>query len=592
MTEIENLKIGNGGTLHIVGNEDIVANAWQAGKTYVKNKSYVIREHRLYVCNVTHTSVEPFDATKWTEITIGDAIDNALNMTDTASGAIATFESEYALPLHNLEIEINAVQEGSGTPSPNNVRPITGFSSANVTRCGVNLMHVDSRVSQTTANVTYTSDDNYIYLNGVKNGASYAEPSNLTMTLPSGTYYLKAFVISGTASNTVSLYAFDGTNVISPNIFGSEASMTLNKTTTFRFRFAIWADGTVLSNCKIGIVISKASISEYSEYNGSIYNIAFTDGDNPLTVYGGTLDVTSGVLTVNKGYYEYTNISTSSGTAVANGWRCNFVCPTDDKNRGKWSVQSGATPIFSMFDGTKALTNGGISKGYAANEYTVIVQNATSKAEADAILEGLQLCYELATPQTIQLTPTQISAIVGTNNVFTDTNGDTSLEYYTKRGEQTVRIAEGVAVDVINNKNIDTLNTTNKTLVGAVNEVAGAVGTKANKEWTTLGNYSGTDTADISGIFSTANEIKIVARTYTSGQLGSSQVYTTIATTKEITDFLSGGFTELHYIQGMNNGQQNVIDFGISNTAIRLATFILNGNDVKSTNTGFKIYYR
>lgn len=76
MAEIENLKIGNGGTLHIVGNEDVVANSWEAGKTYVKNKSYVIREHRLYVCNVTHTSVEPFDATKWTEITIGDAIGN------------------------------------------------------------------------------------------------------------------------------------------------------------------------------------------------------------------------------------------------------------------------------------------------------------------------------------------------------------------------------------------------------------------------------------------------------------------------------------------------------------------------------------
>jgi hypothetical protein len=92
--------------------------------------------------------------------------------------------------------------------------------------------------------------------------------------------------------------------------------------------------------------------------------------------------------------------------------------------------------------------------------------------------EGCKIAYELATPQTIQLTPTQISAIVGTNNVFTDTNGDTSLEYYTKRGEQTVRIAEGVAVDVINNKNIDNLTTTNKTLVGAVNEVNSV---KANK---------------------------------------------------------------------------------------------------------------
>lgn len=73
MAEIEDLKIV-GGSTYTVGNQDIIANEWEAGKTYVKGKSYVIREHRLYVCNVTHTSVEPFDATKWTEITIGDAI--------------------------------------------------------------------------------------------------------------------------------------------------------------------------------------------------------------------------------------------------------------------------------------------------------------------------------------------------------------------------------------------------------------------------------------------------------------------------------------------------------------------------------------
>lgn len=73
MAEIEDLKIV-GGSTYTVGNQDIIAKAWEAGKTYVKNKSYVIQEHRLYVCNVTHTSVEPFDSTNWTEITIGEAI--------------------------------------------------------------------------------------------------------------------------------------------------------------------------------------------------------------------------------------------------------------------------------------------------------------------------------------------------------------------------------------------------------------------------------------------------------------------------------------------------------------------------------------
>ena len=144
------------------------------------------------------------------------------------------------------------------------------------------------------------------------------------------------------------------------------------------------------------------------------------------TVYGGTLDVVSGVLTVTHGYMKYTNISTTSGTAVMGGWRCNFLCPDGDINKGKWSVQS--VPILSMFDGSKLLNEGGISKGYALNNYTVIVPNATSKETADAILEGLELVYELATPQTYTLTGQEISTLLGENNVWAD-SGDVSVVY-------------------------------------------------------------------------------------------------------------------------------------------------------------------
>ena len=77
MSEIENLKIGNGGTLHIVGNEDIIANEWEAGQVYIESRSYVIREHKLLMCNTTHTSVEPFDPDKWTEKNIGEALGTA-----------------------------------------------------------------------------------------------------------------------------------------------------------------------------------------------------------------------------------------------------------------------------------------------------------------------------------------------------------------------------------------------------------------------------------------------------------------------------------------------------------------------------------
>lgn len=144
------------------------------------------------------------------------------------------------------------------------------------------------------------------------------------------------------------------------------------------------------------------------------------------TVYGGTLDVVTGVLTVTHGYMNYTNISTTSGVAVTGGWRCNFLCPDGDINKGKWTVQS--APTLSMFDSSKPLNEGGISKGYAANNYTVIVPNATSKETADATLEGLELVYPLATPQTYTLTGQEVSAMYGENYIW-GSSGDVDIEY-------------------------------------------------------------------------------------------------------------------------------------------------------------------
>ena len=50
-----------------------------------------------------------------------------------ASGSVATFNTALAMPLASCNIAVNAWQEGSGEPSPSNVRPIHGFSEVNVT---------------------------------------------------------------------------------------------------------------------------------------------------------------------------------------------------------------------------------------------------------------------------------------------------------------------------------------------------------------------------------------------------------------------------------------------------------------------------
>ena len=45
--------------------------------------------------------------------------------------ALATFEAD-GLPLNSLKVSVEAKQEGSGTPSPENVRPISGWSEVKV----------------------------------------------------------------------------------------------------------------------------------------------------------------------------------------------------------------------------------------------------------------------------------------------------------------------------------------------------------------------------------------------------------------------------------------------------------------------------
>lgn len=63
----------------------------------------------------------------------------------TASGAIATFNTNMVKAFKSLKSDINPVQVGTGTPSPQNVRPISGFSALNVTLADGDMQTVDTK---------------------------------------------------------------------------------------------------------------------------------------------------------------------------------------------------------------------------------------------------------------------------------------------------------------------------------------------------------------------------------------------------------------------------------------------------------------
>ena len=58
----------------------------------------------------------------------------------TTTGTMVTFNTDLAAPLTSVKANFLPVQEGSGDPSPTNVRPITGWTGIKVCRAGKNLL--------------------------------------------------------------------------------------------------------------------------------------------------------------------------------------------------------------------------------------------------------------------------------------------------------------------------------------------------------------------------------------------------------------------------------------------------------------------
>jgi len=161
------------------------------------------------------------------------------------------------------------------------------------------------------------------------------------------------------------------------------------------------------------------------------------------SVYGGTLDVVSGMLTVDRKYKRYTgetsenwnysswtstntavfysNVSLSDGKSVSENYNCITVC--NQLPIGTYtSLRDDDTPAIAITGGTQILPSVRIPKSVLS---TVDVTGFRSYLTNNP----LDIVYELATPIVIDLTPQQISTLLGTNNIFGQTIREVAFEY-------------------------------------------------------------------------------------------------------------------------------------------------------------------
>lgn len=150
------------------------------------------------------------------------------------------------------------------------------------------------------------------------------------------------------------------------------------------------------------------------------------------TVYGGTLDVVSGVLTVDRAMVDLGTLSWIYESAVPRFYSSGIasVAKRAPASNKKANIICSAYRLLALDGSDDSIYgsegNGGIALSAAAN-ISVKDTSYTNATAFKTAMNGVQLCYELATPQTYQLSPQEISLLQGTNNVWSD--GSITLEY-------------------------------------------------------------------------------------------------------------------------------------------------------------------
>jgi hypothetical protein len=169
--------------------------------------------------------------------------------------------------------------------------------------------------------------------------------------------------------------------------------------------------------------------------DGQTYNIHFPSEAG--TVYGGTLDVTTGVLTVTMAEVD---LGTLTWVYIASNKI--FFTTINDK---KPSIYEGAVSQYANGSWWGEWADKDcVWCGNAANDGFVVKDTRfTDAATFKSAMSGVQFCYELATPQTYQLTPTEVQMLLGTNNIWADTGEITELRYIPQTYDDLIKEVSG-----------------------------------------------------------------------------------------------------------------------------------------------------
>ena len=246
----------------------------------------------------------------------------------------------YPVAGYPLDVTVNwgPTQEGSGTPSSENIRPIKGRDSVTVERCGENVIEFLSTNDSSVGIKIAVDAKKNITLNGTLVGKSNIEIGTCRLHWAAGktyTMYVKkvggsahlgsgdgiTFAYSLFTTDLVHYFRGDTTSTNLDEYIASNAALA---ETEFIFMLQCWRDGTVFNNYKIQVVVVEGTTAPttYKPYISQTNTLIL-----PETVYGGEVDAVTG-----DGKRTWGIIDNYAGETILKEWISDRDIYSADKN--------------------------------------------------------------------------------------------------------------------------------------------------------------------------------------------------------------------------------------------------------------------
>lgn len=309
------------------------------------------------------------------------------------------------LTVSNLQIEEGSTATDFAPYS--NIRPITGWTGATAWRTGKNLL----------PNKKYQYSATQVRLGGENSTEAYKK-------LKAGTYTLS---VTGNV-NVQCYYTHNSVNTFLGSNGGTLIVTEADEDKSYVFYCyksgSLSADDVLTWQLELG-----ATATEYAPYSGESFPFTFPD-----TVYGGRLEPAAGRVVVDRAKKTF-NGSESWGVYAHATYGNTFRVPIVGKLIAVGlSICDAFTNISDCWESNGRGRHGVFSDHTTTNSLYFRAPNASvdDLAAWTAWLSEnpVTVVYYLATPVEIPLTPAEIRALMGENNVFSDAV-DVEVEFWT-----------------------------------------------------------------------------------------------------------------------------------------------------------------